>query len=302
MSRGIERGRIVRDDADRRKRLDWLRRTVETYGWRLHGFALMANHEHLFVQTPEANLSAGMQHLNGSYTGYFNRRHRRSGHLLEGRFKGHLIEEEGYFLAVSRYIHLNPVRAKIVASPEEYPWSSCPGYQRASRTLDWVTYDQVLGEFGRTTPQARRSYMQFVRAGIEEPPKSPLGDAASGLLLGSAKFIERIGRLLVDRPADSALPQLEKIRQRPSLDAIIATVSEHFGLDASQWKPGRRNDDASRAVAACLARRRFHYSAREVADALGYRSHGSVRNAITRIENADQRLKKIVESLHQELH
>lgn len=302
MSRGIERGRIVRDDADRLKRLDWLRRTVETYGWRLHGFALMANHEHLFVQTPEANLSAGMQYLNGSYTGFFNRRHRRSGHLLEGRFKAHLIEEEGYFLEVSRYIHLNPVRAKIVASPEEYHWSSCPGYRRASRTLDWVTYDQVLGEFGRAATQARRAYMQFVRAGVKAPPKSPLGDAVGGLLLGSEKFVERIGRLLGDRPIDSALPQLERVRQRPALEAIATTVSEHFGHDASHWKPGRRNDDASRAVVAYLARRRFHYSAREVADALGYRSHGGVRNAIARIENAGQRLRRSVEALYRKLH
>ena len=77
MSRGNERRPIVRDDIDRHKRLDWLRRTVETYGWRLHAFALMTNHEHLFVETPEANLSAGMQYLGGSYTSYFNRRRGR---------------------------------------------------------------------------------------------------------------------------------------------------------------------------------------------------------------------------------
>ena len=119
MSRGNERRAIVRDDADRQRRLDWLCRTVETYGWRLHAFVLMTNHDHLFVQTPEANLSVGMQFLNGSYTSYFNRRHRRAGHLFQGRFKGHLIDEEGYYLEVSRYIHLNPVRAKAVQRPEE---------------------------------------------------------------------------------------------------------------------------------------------------------------------------------------
>jgi putative transposase len=92
MSRGNARQDIVLDDADRGKRLDWLRRTVETYGWRLLAFALMRNHDHLFLETPEPNLSAGMQYLNGSYTSYFNRRHRRCGHLFQGRFKGHLIE------------------------------------------------------------------------------------------------------------------------------------------------------------------------------------------------------------------
>jgi len=101
---------VVRDHADRQKRLDWLEWTVETYGWRLHAFVLMSNHEHLFLETPEANLSAGMQFLNGSYTGYFNRGHRRAGHLFQGRFKGHLIEEDGYFLEVSRYQALTPHR------------------------------------------------------------------------------------------------------------------------------------------------------------------------------------------------
>ncbi len=149
ISRGNERRAIVRDDADRRKRVDWLRRTVETYGWRLHAFVLMNNHDHLFVETPEANLSAGMQHYNGSYTGYFNRRHRRAGHLFQGRFKGHLIEEAGYFLEVSRYIHLNPVRARTVGRPEDWPWGSSPGYVRGARKLEWVTYGRVLGEFGR---------------------------------------------------------------------------------------------------------------------------------------------------------
>ncbi len=102
MSRGNERRPIVRDEADRQRRLDWLQRTVEIYGWRLHAFVLLTNHEHLFLETPEPNLSAGMHLLNGSYTGYFNVRHRRVGHLFQGRFKVHLIEEEGYFTEISR--------------------------------------------------------------------------------------------------------------------------------------------------------------------------------------------------------
>ena len=88
ISRGNERQNLVRDDADRQKRLDWLRRTVEVYGWRLHAFVLLSNRDHLFVKTPEGNLSAGMQHYNGSYTSYFNRRHRRAGHLFQGRAAG----------------------------------------------------------------------------------------------------------------------------------------------------------------------------------------------------------------------
>jgi putative transposase len=123
MSRGNARRPIVRDDADRQRRLDWLQRTVETYGWWLHAFTLLTNHEHLFLEMPEANLSAGMHLLNGSYSGYFNVRHRRAGHLFQGRFKAHLIEEEGYFTEISRYLHLNPVRAKLVSRPAQWRYS-----------------------------------------------------------------------------------------------------------------------------------------------------------------------------------
>jgi len=301
MSRGNERKAIVRDDADREKRLDWLRRTVETYGWRLHAFVLMTNHDHLFVETPEPNLSAGMQHLNGSYTSYFNRRHRRSGHLFQGRYKGHLIEEQGYFLEVSRYIHLNPVRAKMVARPEEYRFSSYLGYVRASRARPWVTYRRVLGEFARQSDVARRAYGKFVRAGIATPPPSPFVDAEGGLLLGSRKFLERMGNLLRDRPADEALPELKTLRPRATLEQIAEAVAEHFGTDRSRWQTGRRCDDAGRAVAAYLARRHYAYPASQVAAALGYRGHGGVHNAVARVESSANALRKAIKEIKRTL-
>jgi REP element-mobilizing transposase RayT len=301
ISRGNERKPIVRDRADREKRLDWLRRTVETYGWRLYAFVLMTNHEHLFLQTPEASLAAGMQYLNGSYTGYFNRRHGRSGHLFQGRYRGHLIEEEGHYLEVSRYIHLNPVRARAVDAPEKWPWGSYRGYRWARRALPWVTYGRVLAEFGRSEADARRAYTRFVQAGLDEPKKSPFANAVGGLLLGSAEFVARIQERLKSRPVDKALPELEKLRERPSLRRIATAVAGHFDRDVASWSAGTRSDDASRAVAAYLARRRFGYRAAEVADWLGYSGHGSVRNALARVESGGKDLLDVVEKLGRDL-
>ncbi len=300
MSRGNERRPIVRDDADRTKRIDWLRRTVETYGWRLHAFALMPNHDHLFVETPRPNLSSGMQYFNGSYTGYFNHRHRRAGHLFQGRFKGHLIEEEGYFLEVSRYIHLNPVRAKLVDRPEEYSWSSYPGYQRSRSALDWITYGRVLGEFGATAAQARRAYTSFVRSAVEEPPDSPFSKAVGGLLLGSKKFTDRMRRQLAGHLPDTDIPQLEMVRPRPPLEIILKEVTHHFAHPTT-WLPGTRSNDAGRAVAAYLARRRFGYKATAVAKSLGYSSPSSVSHAVRRIENGSDELRKAVTKIHKKL-
>jgi REP element-mobilizing transposase RayT len=300
MSRGNDRRDIVRDDRDREERLYWLQRTVEVYGWRLHAFALMRNHEYLFVETPRANLSAGMQFLNGGYTSYFNRRHRRVGHLFQGRFKGQLIEECGYFLEVSRYIHLAPVRAKVVERPEDYPWSSYQGYVRARHAMEWMEYGRVLGELGKDERQARRGYARFVRAGVDDPPQSPFSEASGGLVLGSARFIERICDLLEHHGESKSSPELRRLRGRPSLDRIVAVVARHFGSEKADWLPGRRSDDLGRAAAAYLARRRFGHSGTETAAALGYRSASSVSHAIRRIEG-DKSQRRILDKIASEL-
>ncbi|MBL7218882.1 MAG: transposase [Phycisphaerae bacterium] len=305
MSRGNEKRPIVRDDIDRAKRVDWLRRTVEIYGWRLHAFALMTNHEHLFVETPEPNLSAGMQYLGGSYTSYFNWRYKRSGHLFQGRFKAHLVQSEGYFREVSRYIHLNPVRAGIVTRPQDYQWSSYSGYAQARRAVAWVYYDRVLAEFGRDLRGARRAYGRFVRAGIDTPPPSPFAKTVGGLLVGSEVFVAKMRRMLQDRPGDAGLPQLREmqshLRPRPELHRIIALVAEQFGHDPADWCAGKRVNDASRALAAYLARRCFGYSGNQVAAALGYRGHGGVVNAIARIESGGLAIKQTAKEIEREL-
>ena len=157
ISRGDNRRRIVWDDADRKKRLAWLERVVGEFGWVLHSFCLMTNHEHLFVQTPHANLGPGMKLLNAAYTQYINKRHRRCGHLFQGRYKAHLVENEGHYAELSRYIHLNPVRAKTmseVTDPADYRWSSFRGYVRKRDRQPWMTYERVLADFG---PGPRRS-------------------------------------------------------------------------------------------------------------------------------------------------
>ena len=123
-SRGNERKAIFRDDEDRKNFLDNLLKVDERFNWICHAYCLMNNHYHLIIETPDGNLSGGMRQLNGIYTQYFNRRHKRAGHIFQGRYKAVLIEKESYLLEVSRYVVLNPVRAKAVETPEDWQWSS----------------------------------------------------------------------------------------------------------------------------------------------------------------------------------
>jgi hypothetical protein len=156
----------------------------------------------------------------------------------------------------------------MVDRPEDYRCSSYARYVRTGHVVGWVTYDQVLGEFGYDLTGARRAYSRFVRAGVTDPPPRPFAKVVGGLLLGSEGFVDRIRALLRERGEDAGLPERRQLRPRPAMARIVGEVSTHFGHDPDQWRQGRRVDDASRALAAYLARRRFGYSAREVAAAM----------------------------------
>lgn len=285
MSRGNERRPIVRDDDDRVARLDRLEKTVKRYGWLLHSFVLMTNHEHLFITTPEPNLSAGMLYLNSSYASAFNRRHRRIGHLFQGRFKAIVVDTESYSLSLSRYVHLNPYVAGIVTRPEDYPWSSYPGYHWKTRTLSWVSYDLPLDQFGGNGVSARRDYRQFIRAGMgEQQPLDPWADAVENLILGSEDFVGRIRAMLSGLQHDGSVPQLARLHDRPALQEIATTVALEFKSDLSRWQLGRRINDEARAAAAYLANQCFGHSATATAAVLGYAGPSSVSHAVRRID------------------
>jgi len=285
-SRGSERGAIVADDHDRERWLLGLQRAAEGHRWRIFAFALMNNHFHLFLQTPEPNLSAGMHDLNTAYVNYYNARHERAGHLLQGRFKAVLVEDEGHWTEMSRYVHLNPVRAGLVKRPEDWRWSSYAGYHRPAKGLAWVHYPRVLDEFGGDTPSGRRRYREFVAAGLGRPLDSPLALAWHGLVLGSDRFLARIRGMLEARPDHPEVPGLTRLRGRPSLSCVIAEVARRSGSDPSRWAPRRRCDEPARALAAYLARRVAGIPSPQIAEALGYRSISSVSVACRRIEGA----------------
>lgn len=282
VSRGNDRGAIFRDDKDRERRLEWLQRTVDRERWRMHAFVLLPDRDHLFVQTTEPNLSAGMQYLNGCYTSYFNRRHDRRGHLFEGRYKGHLIQPNGYWLAVSRYVHRLPLVEKLSADLTNYQWSSFPGYRRKNQSLDWVYYSSVLGA---VKGRSRGAYSRMVLRSNKDKEPSPFEKAEGGLILGSDEFLESTRERVTGNVDDESVPQIKTLQRRPSLEKIIEVVAKHFECDPASWVSGTRHDSNGRAVVAYLAREVFSYAAKEVAAAIGYKSHGSIRGAVLRVRS-----------------
>src|SRR5690348_15741607 len=146
-SRGNEKRPIFFDDDDRLTFLKFLGEAVRRFGWSLTAYVLMTNHFHHVIQTPEANLSRGMHWLNTTYVCWFNRRHNRSGHLYQGRFKAVLIEKDTYFMEVLRYVALNPVRAGMVPRPEDYRWSSYRATVGLEHAPEWLDVAGAIGSF-----------------------------------------------------------------------------------------------------------------------------------------------------------
>ena len=218
-SRGNARRKIFLDDNDKTKFLATLAWVVERFDWICHAYCLMGNHFHLLIETPKANLSRGMRQLNGVYTQHFNRRHRKSGHLFQGRYKAILIDKDSYLLELARYVVLNPVRAKMVKSVEKYPWSSYRATVGLAPPIPALTTNWLLGQFAKTTPAARKRYAIFVGEGINQA--SPWRELKGQVLLGSEAFVQKIAPQLIHKLRDNEIPKRQRLVQRPSLKTLF---------------------------------------------------------------------------------
>nr|WP_306801361.1 transposase [Endozoicomonas sp. ONNA1] len=165
-SRGNERKPIYLEEVDFSLFLDVLAEVCHRFNWVIHSWCLMNNHYHLVVETPDGNLSAGMRQLNGVYTTRFNRCHRRVGHLFQGRYKAILVDKTAYLLELSRYVVLNPVRARMVEHPADWLWSSYRYTLGELPSPDWLATDAMLLQFSDNRKQACEQFVAFVLAGV----------------------------------------------------------------------------------------------------------------------------------------
>lgn len=237
-SRGNERKSIFRDDDDRGVFLRVLAGAIRLYGWRLHAYVLMGNHYHLLVETPEPNLSVGMHRLNAVYSQRFNRRHDRVGHLLQGRFKGILVEKERHLLELVRYVVLNPVRAGLVRTAAEWRWSNFRATAGLAPRPAWLETDWTISQFG-IGAGARQAYLEFVGAGVAGLDR-PWKRIAGQLFLGSDGFRRRMGEMLAAATVSEEVPLGQRRAVRPDLADVVRASAKVLGADPSQVVERRR--------------------------------------------------------------
>ena len=207
-ARGDRREDIFFSDGDRDFWLTLLGAVCQRFNWRCHAWCQMTNHYHLLIETPETNLAQGMRQLNGVYTQYINRQHRRVGHVFQGRYKAILVERDAYLLEVARYVLLNPVRAGMVAQAEDWCWSSHLSMLGRTSAPDWLECNWLLAQFARDTVQARHAWEDFVRAGVGLP--SLWDELSQQIYLGSEDFIKEAQTAFAGSLEIEEIPRLQR--------------------------------------------------------------------------------------------
>jgi len=236
-SRGNGREDIYLDDSDRELFMVVLGEACSLFNWTVHAWCLMSNHYHLLVETPDSNLSRGMRYLNGVYTQRFNRTHSHVGHLFQGRFKAILVEKEAYLLELARYVVLNPVRAGMVESAEQWSWSSYPAMVGLSGCPEWFDREWLLGNFGESNRSAVRQYMRFVADGVLQ--SSPWSMLKNQIYLGSDRFVEKVQSDLPSRQQKlSEIPKAQKRSMPKSIEEYLTMTSSRDEAIVAAYKSG----------------------------------------------------------------
>ena len=279
MSRGNDGIPIFRDDEDRQLFLDLLAHEIARSNWILHEYCLMTNHYHLEIETPECTLSTGMHRFLGRYAQRFNKRHGRRGHLFQERFKNVLVEKESYGIALSRYIVLNPVRAGMVARPEDYIWSSYRARAGFASCPEWLTIDPLLSEFGAERKTQQQAYRSFVNEKVDDK-EDLLDRAVAQIYLGTASWIDRVQAVVDEIDRNEEFPRAQVHPGRPELDDVIDAVASTF--DTTPEAITTSHGTIERRLVAWFAFEEGLVPLRRIAKRLGLTSAGGISTLVSR--------------------
>lgn len=299
-ARGNRRKRIFVDDADHERFLELLAEAVRRFSWVITTYSLMVNHFHIVIETPEPNLARGMQWLNGSYAAWFNKRHRKVGHLFGERYKAIHVETAAYMQRLARYVVLNPVRGTIVQHPADFVWTSYPATAGLAPAPDWLHVEGLAPFFGADSGW-RLSYVQFVSDGIRTPDPIWRG-LRRNIFLSSEEWLVAMKQRITGRRGKSDIPHDQRAAGRPAMTRILNTISRVCDVPASVIRATRGG--TLREIAAWLGVYEGMRRLRVIAQTLRLGSCGRVTQlaqACDRRLRRDSEHRKFVETLQHAL-
>ncbi|EKE00702.1 MAG: hypothetical protein ACD_21C00286G0002 [uncultured bacterium] len=229
MNRGAARVKTFHNDNDYQAFISLFLQLHRRYRFEIHAYCLMPNHYHLLIRTPLPNLSIGMRHLNSLYTRHYNQKYKRDGALFRGRYKATLVDAENYLLRVSRYIHLNPVKARLAKHPNKYRWSSYRFYSHTIARPDWLYTDAILSRFG--TKQQKNKYSLFVLEKSDQELEVFYRKARLLPVLGSDFFRKQISRAILSKVTPTKdIPDQKNVCAAPDLLKISRLVANYYNV------------------------------------------------------------------------
>jgi putative transposase len=304
MNRGRRAEAIFLGKKDYTTFIDLLKESVDLWNVRISAFCLLSNHYHLLVQTPDANLSRCMRHINGVYTQRFNRSHHVDGQLFRGRYKSILIDADSYLLELIRYIHRNPIDSGIVKDVDKYPWSSHQGYLSDAKKWDWLYKEFALSMFSDEKRLTRTRYREFVSRESAEDINVIFGKKKLPSMLGSEGFMERMRRMFSVDKRHVEVPESRSLA--PEVKRIKEVVCRSYDVDKEALTVTRRGiANEPRNVAIYLMRHLRGDSLDEIGREFGVAKYSSVSSVIERIKAViakDRKLRQRVEELKEEIN
>jgi putative transposase len=296
-ARGNERKAIFFTPADYKKFKQYLKEAKQKYRYIIHSYVLMRNHYHLLMETPEANLGKIMHYINSSYTTYINIKRKRSGHLFQGRYKSIVIDKDNYLLELSRYIHLNPVRAGIVEKPEDYEQSSYRAYITKAEG-DISNQELILSMISKDKGEARKEYKAFVDNATGKELKNPLKEAYGGIILGGVQFIkETLKKVERGKLRDEEIANRRKIKAVMMQD-ILEVAKDYYGI--SEDMEISKDTGERRKVLIYMIKKHTGATNREIGEYFGGLSYSAVAKINDRFKRRlreDKGLRREVEKI-----
>lgn len=301
-ARGNERRKIFFSRQDYEKFKEYIGEAQEKYRFILHCYVLMTNHYHLLIETPEKNLSKIMHHINSAYTTYTNVKRKRSGHLFQGRFKSIVVDKDNYLLELSRYIHLNPVRAKVVEKPEDYQYSSYGSYISA-HGKNLVSKSTILEMLNKKENVARSRYKAFVEAALGNDLESPMKKVYGGMILGGESFIKEVlGKIEEAYLEKEDISYRKALRNHLGVDEVLSTVCRHYGMSKEEITTGGHGE--VRKICLYLMKKYTVATTREICELLGnmkYAAAAKMYQRFSRGLSEDGKMRKEIEELSKKM-
>ncbi len=238
MNRGRHGEPVFESKDDYAQFIEILHEAIQLFALRISAFCLMPNHYHLLVQTPEANLSRCMRHINGVYTQRYNRCRSLDGQLFRGRYKAVVVAEDGYLLQLVRYIHRNPVRAGLVTKAEHYEWSSHAGYLTRRKEWNWLHKQFILSMLAGEPESREKKYRAFMGEKEDDTLLGILSLKKLPSILGDNRFIDRVKTTFFEQKRHVEIPESKRLA--PDMARIKQAVCKYYSIDEAMLYTAKR--------------------------------------------------------------